>query len=128
MRAVDRRRIRKVIDAWAPVLGLSEWVIKISDEDPPFAERLAQITQKRDLRVAELRLRSDILSVPALENICILHELLHITPLFDQWDDQLNDNALLEREQRHLMETILDDVSRWILVASGANFPVPTVS
>lgn len=128
MRATDRKRIRRIIDAWAPVLGLSEWVITISNEQPPYAERLAQVTQKRDLRVAELRLRSDVLTVPALENICILHELLHITPLFDQWDDQLNDNALLEREQRHLLETILDDVARWILVASGANFPVPAVA
>ena len=127
MRVADRKRIMATIKAWQPMLGLSEWLITVSPE-PPSPGRIAECHFKRDLRVAEVRVREDALEVPALENLSILHELLHITSVFDAWDDQLTSNALLEATQRHLMETLLDDVARWILVAAGNEFPIPPVS
>ena len=127
MKVKDRKRLMATINAWQPMLGLSEWVITVSPE-PPSPGRIAECHFKRDLRVAEVRVRSDALEVPALENLSILHELLHITPVFDAWDDQLEANTLLEQTQRPLMETLLDDVARWILVAAGNEFPIPSVA
>lgn len=127
MRATDRKRIQRNIESWKPMLGLSEWVITVSDDEPDEG-LLGQCDFKRDLRVARIRLRSSVLTVPALENLTLLHELLHITEGFNRWYEQLEANALLEREQHHVMETLLDDVARWILVASGAQFPVPSVA
>jgi len=127
MKQTDRRRLRKTIEAWQPMLALTDWVIKVGDGQPGHG-RIAEVHQKRDLRVAELRMRPDVVGQPALENLSVLHELLHLTPLFDEWDDQLRDNTLLENAQRRLLETILDDVARWILVAKGNEYPVPSVA
>ena len=127
MKAADRRRIHRTIEEWKLMLGLSEWTITVSDKEPATG-RIAEVQFKRDLRVAEVRFRPGVVGQPALENLSLLHELLHLTPLFDEWDDQLRDNALLENSQRHLLENILDDVARWILTANGAKFPVPSVA
>lgn len=128
MKAADRKRLFKTIQGWQPMLGLAEWVITVSDEEPDEDGLIAQVKFKRDLRVAQVRVRSDAIGIPAVENLSVLHELLHITTIFDKWDDQLRENRLLEAAQRALMEELLDDVARWILVASGNEFPVPSVA
>ena len=128
MNVRDRKRIMATINGWKPMLGLTDWVITLSDEDPAIEGRIAETNCRRDLRVAQIAVRHDAVNVPALENLCILHELLHLTPNFYEWDDQLEANALLEQTQRHMLETLLDDVARWILVAAGNEFPVPSVA
>jgi hypothetical protein len=127
VKVADRKRIFAAIESWKPMLGLSDWLITVSPE-PPSPGRIAECHFKRDLRVAEVRVRADALEVPALENLCLLHELLHLTPAFEEWERQLEDNTLLETTQRHALETLLDDVARWILVAAGNEFPIPAVS
>lgn len=128
MKVADRKRIMRTIQGWQPMLGLTDWVITLSGKEPEADGRIAETHCRRDLRVAQISLRADAVNVPALENLCILHELLHLTPNFYEWDDMLENNTLLEQTQRHMLETLLDDVARWILVAAGNEFPIPSVA
>jgi hypothetical protein len=120
MKAADRKRIRRTIEAWQPMLALTDWVITISDKEPE-PGRMASIENKRDLR-------EDVVGVPAVENLCILHELLHITPNLDLIDELMRDNALVAQAMHVTVESLIDDIARWLLVVQGNEFPVPSVA